>query len=216
VTCESQWGIGKVKEVCPDLDVRQVEYGVHPSFYNLQWTPDDKQPYALYSGSIDSRKGVEILLDAVETIPDRAWRLKLAGDGPLREALKARGIPGVEWLGLLVWEDLQRELSQARCVVLPTRADTSPNVVKEARVMGLPVVTTIHGGQSGYIYDGENGIIVNPLEPSGLAHALQKLMSNPELARKMGANHHAKDRAYLLPSNTARGFTETYDELLGI
>lgn len=215
VTCESQWGIAKVKEVCPDLETRQVEYGVHPSFYNLQWTPDDAAPYALYSGSIDSRKGVDILLDAVESIADRRWTLKLAGAGPLREALGARQIPGVEWLGLLNWEDLQRELSRASCLVLPTRADTSPNVVKEARVIGLPVITTIHGGQAGYILDGENGFIVNPLEPQGLAHALQKLMNDPELARKMGAALHEEDRSYFLPSNTARGFLKIYDELLG-
>jgi glycosyltransferase involved in cell wall biosynthesis len=215
VTCESQWGIGKVKEVCPELNTRQVEYGVHPSFYKLRWTPDDAAPYVLYSGSIDARKGVDILLDAVESIADRRWTLKLAGDGPLREALEARGVPRVEWLGLLNWEDLQGELSQASCVVLPTRADTSPNVVKEARVIGLPVITSIHGGQAGYIRDGENGFIVNPLNPQGLAHALQKLMNDPELARKMGATRYEEDRAYLLPSNTARGFMEIYDELLG-
>jgi glycosyltransferase involved in cell wall biosynthesis len=214
VTCESQWGIGKVKEVCPELNTRQVEYGVHPSFYKLRWTPDDAAPYVLYSGSIDVRKGVDILLDAVESIADRRWTLKLAGDGPLRAALEARGVPRVEWLGLLNWEDLQRELSQASCVVLPTRADTSPNVVKEARVIGLPVITTIHGGQAGYIRDGENGFIVNPLEPQGLAHALQKLMIDPELIRKMGKARHDEDRAYFTPSNTANGFLEIYSKLL--
>jgi glycosyltransferase involved in cell wall biosynthesis len=200
--------------VCPELNTRQVEYGVHPSFYKLRWTPDDAAPYVLYSGSIDARKGVDILLDAVESIADRRWTLKLAGDGPLREALEARGVPRVEWLGLLNWEDLQGELSQASCVVLPTRADTSPNVVKEARVIGLPVITTIHGGQAGYIRHGENGFIVNPLEPQGLAHALQKLMIDPELIRKMGNARHDEDRAYFTPSNTARDFINIYSELL--
>lgn len=214
VTCESQWGIAKVKEVCPELKTRQVEYGVHPNFYKLRWTPDDAAPYVLYSGSIDSRKGVDILLDAVGSITERTWTLKIAGDGPLRIVLEARGVPGVEWLGLLNWGDLQGKLSRASCVVLPTRADTSPNVVKEARVVGLPVITTIHGGQAGYILDGENGFIVNPLEPQGLVHALQKLMKDPELARKMGATRHEEDRAYLLPSNTARGFLEIYADLL--
>jgi glycosyltransferase involved in cell wall biosynthesis len=213
VTSESQWGIDRVKEACPGVETRQVEYGVHPSFYDLKWTPNHDDPYAIYSGSLDSRKGVDLLLDAVSMVRDRKWRLKLAGDGELRAALQARGTPGVEWLGLLNWNQLQQELSSATCLVLPTRADTSPNVSKEARVIGLPVITTIHGGQAGYIRDGENGIIVNPLEPAGLAAALDRLMTDPHLARRMGAARHEEDRAYFRPEETARGFLAIYDEL---
>jgi glycosyltransferase involved in cell wall biosynthesis len=215
VTCESQWGIDKVLKVNPNLKAYQVEYGVHPSFFDLAWEPDSKAPYALFLGSIDTRKGVDILLDAVETLPERTWRLKLAGHGSLYQELMVRNIPGVEWLGTLNWVELQRELQAATCLVLPTRADTSPNVVKEARVIGLPVVTTIHGGQAGYIRNGENGIIVEPLNPEGLAEALTRVMDDSQLARRMGTTRHAEDRAYFRPENTARGFLDIYDELLG-
>ena len=213
VTCESQWGIERVKGVNPMVKTYQVEYGVHQRFFDLAWQPDINRPYALFVGSVDFRKGVDVLLDAVAMISNRGWRLKLAGHGPLYEKLQARDVPGVEWLGLLNWEDLQGELTGATCLVLPTRADTSPNVVKEARVIGLPVITTIHGGQAGYIKDSENGIIVDPLEPVGLAEALSRLMDNPELARRMGTTRHAEDRAYFRPENTARGFLKIYDEL---
>lgn len=213
VTSESQWGINKVREVCPEVDARQVEYGVHPSFYELKWQPDGDAPYAIYSGSLDSRKGLDVLIDAVSMIKERKWMLKIAGEGPLRKILEARGVSGVEWLGMLRWDDLQRELSQATCLVLPTKADTSPNVAKEARVIGLPVITTIHGGQAGYIRDGENGIIVEPLNAAMLAEALSCLMDDPLLARRMGTARHAEDRAYFRPSETARGFLQIYDEL---
>lgn len=214
VTCESQWGIDRVKAVSPNLAVRQVEYGVHPGFYEVRWKPDTDRPYAIFSGSIDTRKGVDTLIEALALVKERGWKLKLAGHGSLRDILKSRDVPGVEWLGLLSWDELQRQLAGAMCLVLPTRADTSPNVVKEARVIGLPVITTLHGGQAGYIRDGENGLIVAPLEPVGLARALSRLMDDPELARRMGATRHEEDRAYFRPAETARGFLEIYDELL--
>jgi glycosyltransferase involved in cell wall biosynthesis len=215
VTVESQWGIDMTTKVVKDLDIRQVEYGVHPSFYDVQWAPDEQNPYAIYSGSVDSRKGVDILLDAMEKLSGRGWKLKIAGDGPLRNELEKRNVPGVEWLGLLKWDELQRQLSHALCLVLPTRADTSPNVSKEARVIGLPVVTTQHGGQAGYIQDGGNGVIVEPLDSDHLAVALDRIMRDPEAARSMGSYRHENDRAYFHPAETAGRFVDIYREITG-
>jgi glycosyltransferase involved in cell wall biosynthesis len=214
VSCESEWAIQKVREFAPDADLRQVEYGVHPSFREVTWQPDLLRPYALFVGSLAKHKGVDILLEALAQLDPHSWSFKFAGDGPLLDAVVNCGLPHVQSLGVLAWKDLQLEMQQASFLIHPTLADSSPNVVKEARVIGLPVITSIHGGQAGYIRDGENGFIVNPLEPQGLAHALQKLMTDPELIRKMGKARHDEDRAYFTPSNTANGFLEIYSELL--
>lgn len=215
ITCESKWAIDRILEIAPRNNISQVEYGVHPSFYDVRWKPDLEHPYALFVGTLTEYKGLDVLLDAIQLIENRKWTLKIAGDGPMRETVKSYGIPNVELLGVLDWNDLQNQMKGAQCLVHPTLADSSPNAVKEARVIGLPVITTIHGGQAGYIVDGENGIIVNPLEPTGLAAALSRLMENPELAKQMGACRHAKDRAYFRSENTAKGFIKIYDELLG-
>jgi glycosyltransferase involved in cell wall biosynthesis len=110
---------------------------------------------------------------------------------------------------------MQEVLAGALCFVLPTRGDTSPNSVKEARVVGLPVVTSAHGGQSGYILNGQNGCIVDPLTSEGIAEALDRIMTDPDLARRMGAERHQHDREYFMPDNTANGFRRIYRELLG-
>lgn len=215
VTCESQWAADRVLEVVPDADVRQVEYGVHPSFYDLEWQPDENQPYAVFIGTLTGYKGVNTLLDALRNLEDRSWTFKfVGGDGPLLDEVRNCGIPRVEFLGNLPWTRLQQVLRKASCLVHPTLADSSPNVVKEARVVGLPVITTPHGGQAGYIRDGENGIIVERLEPIELARALSRLMDDPQLARRMGAARHAADRAYFRPAETAQGFLRIYEELV--
>jgi glycosyltransferase involved in cell wall biosynthesis len=214
VTCESQWGIEQVKTRNPFIRTYQVEYGVHSGFFDLAWTPDLHSPFAVYAGSIDFRKGVDLLMDALSMLDDRKWRLIIMGEGPLRASLESKQIKGVEWHGVLDWEQMQKVLTQACCIIVPTRSDSGPSIVKECRVMGLPVIGTRHGGLRDYIHDGENGFIVDPLEPAGLAYAMSRLMDNPELAKRMGAARHAEDRAYFRPENTARGFMEIYDELL--
>ncbi len=210
VTSESQWGIDKVKEVDPKADCRMVEYGVHPSFYDLDWKPDPAVPYVLYVGGSGIRKGLDVLIDAMKHLPDRDWELRLAGDlGILRECETA-GLQKVRYLGMLPWPEMKAQLQGAWGAVLPTRGDTSPNSVKEARVIGVPVITTLHGGQSGYIRDGVNGRIVDPLNARNLAEALGDVMSSHGRAVALGHGRHQQDRDYLHSRRTAEGFAEIY------
>ncbi len=215
VTSESQWGIDKVKAIHPQADCRMVEYGVHPSFYDLPWQPDPQKPYALFVGGADKRKGVDLLIAALKLLPDRRWEMRFAGDAAIQQACDAAGLQNIRSLGLLPWPEMQRQLQGAWCSVLPTRGDTSPNSVKEARVIGVPVVTTQHGGQAGYIMDGINGRIVDPLDATTLAAALKDVMSSYERTLTLGRGRHQEDREYLHPRRTAEGFAEIYRQIAG-
>jgi len=131
----------------------------------------------------------------------------------LEQEMTAANLPRTQYLGMLRWDQLRDALSKASCLVMPTRCDTGPTVVKEARVIGLPVIGTIHGGLRDYIRHGESGWIVNPLDPPNLAEALAGLMASHEQILKMGHAHHAEDRAYFTPERTAAGFSAIYHEL---
>jgi glycosyltransferase involved in cell wall biosynthesis len=210
ITCESQWAADRVHEVVPDAQVRLVEYGVDDSFYRLSWTPDTSAPFALFIGTLTRCKGVDLLLDALRTLPNRRWQCLFLGDGPLVDTIRNANLPGVECRGLVQWNVLQDLLQRATCLVHPTLADSSPNAVKEARVVGVPVVTTPHGGQSGYIDHDVNGLIVDPHDASALGAALNAVMESPALAKRLGAARHTEDRAYFRASETARRFVELY------
>lgn len=214
ITCESQWAAERVRAVAPDADVRQIEYGVDDSFYQLAWTPDTSAPYAVFIGTLTRCKGIPLLLDALRTLPQRPWRCLFLGDGPLVDAVRHARLPGVECLGLVRWDRLQDVLRRATCLVHPTLADSSPNAVKEARVVGVPVITTAHGGQAGYIHHDQNGLIVDPHDAVTLGAALDAVMTTPALAARLGAARHAEDRAYFRASETARRFLDLYDALL--
>jgi len=215
VTSESEWGLGKVREMVPKSDARLVEYGVNPSFYDLNWNPDSDHPSVLFCGGTDWRKGFDLLVDALALSPAPGWRCWIAGGGEMSPEQKRLLPENVEILGNLTWSHLQERMSRAWALVLPTRADTSPNAVKEARVIGMPVITSRHGGQSGYIRNGENGMIVDPLTPEGLREAMDTLLSDYSLTKRMGVTRYGEDREYFRPERTAEGFTAIYGELLG-
>lgn len=214
VTCESKWGIDKVRAVAPKADCRMVEYGVHPSFFDVKWSPNPELPYLLYIGSSGIRKGLDVLLDALAALQNRNWVCRMAGDPGIAKEIAARGIDGVEALGLLDWDRMKQQIAGAWAVTLPTRADTSPNTVKESRVIGAPVISTKHGGQIGYLVDGLNGRIVDPLDKENLAAALSDVMSSFERAQELGRGRHQDDRRYLESIRTANLFADLYHELI--
>lgn len=214
VTSESQWGINRVHEIEPNAKCRMVEYGVHPDFFTLPWTPDSATPYAFFVGGSGYRKGFDILVKALALLPNRKWEMRFAGDDSMSAACEAAGLTNVQCLGLLSWPEMQKQLQSAWCSVLPTRGDTSANSVKEARVIGVPVVASAHGGHAGYIHDGVNGRIVEPLDPANLAAALDDVMSSYDRAKNLGHGKHAEDRHYLRPERTAEAFAVIYRDLI--
>ena len=76
------------------------------------------------------------------------------------------------------------------------------------------MITSRHGGQAGYIRDGENGRIVDPLTAEGLAEALADVMSSFDRAVALGKGRHQEDRDYLSAERTAQGFADLYRELV--
>ena len=59
-------------------------------------------------------------------------------------------------------------------------------VVMEAMAMGIPVVATNIGGSLDQVVDGETGLLVPPADSEALADAIEKLMADPALCRRMG------------------------------
>jgi glycosyltransferase involved in cell wall biosynthesis len=213
VTAESDWAIQLLNKYYKPKETRIVEYGVHPSFYSTPWQPQETSPSFLFIGSLADIKGVPTLVEAVEKCRTSGWQLYLVGEGPLRGWVERQTLRSVKCLGLLEWDELQTKLSQAWALIHPTKADTSPNAVKEARVVGLPVITTNEGGQGGYVRHEENGIIVPVSNPESLARAIDLLAGDFEMVKRMGQTNHARDREYFRPEKTAESFVDLYLEL---
>jgi len=215
VTVESRWGAEVVKRRRGNKPIEIVEYGVRKSFYEVSWCPQEQKPYAVFIGTIHPRKGIEDLVAAFSKIEPR-YRLKVIGTGDAKyvKELQRRSTDNIEWMGGQPLEQVRKEMSQAWCLVLPTRADTSPNVVKEARVIGLPVLTTASGGQSAYLVGGEDGFLIEPGNVEKTRERLLQILGDYQQVRFFGDEGRRRYREIFRPGKTATGFLSIYHELL--
>ena len=212
VTTESEWGRNVVMKRNPFAKVELVEYGVQQVFFQTKWQPEETKPFALFVGGISPRKGIQDLVEAFrdQKLSGRELVVIGGGEGEWSEKLQKSAPPNIRWLGRKTAEETAEYMSKAWCLVLPTRADTSPNVVKEARVVGLPVITTRNGGQASYVRDGEDGYFVECGDMNGLIGKLEVVLGSFSKAKEMGDLGKKNFRELFMAKRTGDGFMKMY------
>lgn len=140
-------------------------------------------------------KGVGEFVQAAHLLHARGVRARfvLVGDpDPANPAsvsesiLRAwHGTCGMEWLGRR--EDMPAVLHQAQIACLPSYyREGLPKSLLEAAACGLPIVTTDTPGCREIVRNGENGLLVPVKNPTALADALERLVFDEGLRRRMG------------------------------
>ena len=93
----------------------------------------------------------------------------------------------------------------ADAFALPSFAEGIPVVLMEAMASGVPCVTTRITGIPELIRDGVDGLLVTPSDSSELAEALERLMRNPELRKRLALKGREKVcEGYDLERNVTR------------
>jgi glycosyltransferase involved in cell wall biosynthesis len=131
--------------------------------------------------------------DVVEALPDlpKDTVLCFVGDGPervrLERAVHERGLSDrVVFAG---WRrDVASYLRSFELLVLPSRREALPVVVREAMALGVPVVAADVGGLREVIRTGETGLLYPSGEVEALVGAIRQLLADPERARRVGEN----------------------------
>lgn len=103
-------------------------------------------------------------------------------DAAAIDSWKMQGI--VEFWGFC--SDMPHVLAEASIACLPSYREGLPKSLLEAMAAGLPCVSTDVPGCREAVRDRDNGLLVPAKNPSALADALELLIKNPEIARRMG------------------------------
>ena len=88
----------------------------------------------------------------------------------------------------LPWDETMKILKASQMLVVPSRTESIPQVIKEAFYLKVPVVATNVGGNPELVVHQETGILVPPEDPEKLMIAINNLLDNEE-ARKNFANN---------------------------
>lgn len=138
----------------------------------------------VYVGRLDSEKRPDLVLDAFERVRERLPRaaLVIAGDGPMREALAARGSEAgrVHVLPFIQQRDeMARLLASADVYVSGMAHETFGLSVVEAQACGLPVVGMRAGAMTDRVREGVDGFLVAAHEPGTAAQMAERIVATP-------------------------------------
>lgn len=90
----------------------------------------------------------------------------------------------------LEWSDAMKRLKESQILVIPSRMESIPQVIKEAFYLGVPVVAFDVGGISELVKDGINGRLVRPEDEEELIMRVNGLLENRRQLQKLGQNGH--------------------------
>jgi glycosyltransferase involved in cell wall biosynthesis len=147
------------------------------------------------------KKGHKYLLHACSILQKHAINLRclIFGDGQLRDQLQQMANELnlnsiVEFCGKVAHDEILKLYASGdiSAMVLPSietkdgEKEGIPVALMEAMAAGVPVISTTTGGIPELLGDG-SGILVPPEDSEALADAIEEVMKDPELRRKIGA-----------------------------
>jgi len=169
-------------------------------------------------GRLTQQKAQYDLIDAVALLASRYPRivLLLVGEGPLRARLerqiRERDLaPRVRLLGER--DDIADLLGVFDVFAMSSLWEGVGRALTEAMYARLPVVATAVDGVVELILDDETGLLVPPRSPATLAAAIERLVSEPERATRLGANARAKAAELMDGRSMVAALVALYEEL---
>jgi glycosyltransferase involved in cell wall biosynthesis len=88
----------------------------------------------------------------------------------------------------LPWDETMKILKASEMLVVPSRTESIPQVIKEAFYLKVPVIATNVGGNPELVTHQKTGILVPPEEPEKLTIAINNLLDNEEARRNFANN----------------------------
>jgi glycosyltransferase involved in cell wall biosynthesis len=137
----------------------------------------------LYSGSLISRKGVDLVSAAFARIIRDGLRAKLIvlGSGPLEQSMRedlAECMDRVEFVGFRDWETLPDLYAVSDILCVPSRYDGWGLVEPEGLAAGLPVISTTQTGAAmEFVQPGRNGWLVPPDHEEAVYRAMRQAVT---------------------------------------
>jgi len=130
-------------------------------FNNIQQIPK-KENQIIYIGRDSYEKGIDIL-----------------------KKIESKVNGKVVYCTDLKWEDAMKNLKASNIIVIPSRMESIPQVIKEAFFLKIPIIATNVGGIPELIEDNVNGILVPPNNQELLQNAINKLLLDDETSKRL-------------------------------
>jgi colanic acid biosynthesis glycosyl transferase WcaI len=184
----------KIQEFRNWTDTRKIEPGDRQTRLRKDLGFDDSHFIGLYSGTMSSKQGLELIIEAAKSLEqtDPKVRFVLCGDGPHKAVLQnlAVGLTNIQFLELQDGESFATLLNTADVHLIPQKAEAAdlvlPSKLGSIFATGQPVIVMAKPGTGLAAEVGKAGVVIPPGDAPALAAALRRLAGNPELCSSLG------------------------------
>ncbi len=163
------------------------------------WRPIEKkssEKIIFSAGGLKRTKGFHYLIRSFKKVTEKEpdAKLRIAGEGSAKKELdtmvKGFGLErNVCFLGKISHDRMQEEYANASFVVSPSLwPEPLTRIIFEAFSMKKTVIATDVGGSRELVVNGKTGLLVKAGDEKEMANAMNKLMENEDMAKRMGEN----------------------------
>ena len=183
-----------IHTIVPDLPVDWLVYGVEDTAgVCKKKTKHENSVHFVTIGYIEARKGQDLLLEAIERLPqdvrEKAVFYFVGQDSSVMARQikqKIQTIPQVVLTGTVNRTQIDEILNKADVLVCPSRQDPMPTVAAEAMMNSVPCLISDAAGTAAYLTDGENGMFFKSEDIDELSQKLEMCIRQPGRLGEMG------------------------------
>ena len=212
VVCDSHFSAGEYTELVDARATPAVVYpGVDARFGGLARVPDD-QPFALVVGTVEARKNLMVLIEALPAIP----QLRIVAVGPhtpYADAVRARAAElavtdRLALRGYVSRAELDDLYARASCALIPSRYEGFGYALAEALCAGLPAIAA----RSSSLVEvaGDAAPLVDPGDVAGWVDAIRALLADRDRAGRDAASRRAANVARFAWPSAANAMIGVY------
>jgi glycosyltransferase involved in cell wall biosynthesis len=154
----------------------------------------NQPPVLFFLGYISYRKGLIFLIEALNMIKEKDWRLIVAGDTSQDPEYVERCnvlinkyglVEKIEFTGMITREKINEYFSNSDIFIFPTLYEGYGMVIKEAASFGIPIITTNVSAIPYLVKNKESALLVPPEKPDAIKNAIIKLLEDEKLRKKI-------------------------------
>jgi len=169
----------EIYHVQPKIIRHGIELSKYTSFITKKSYDEKDVLKVIYVGAISEFKGIDTLLSAIGLVNDANIHYTFIGEnfmgGKISEIERYKNIT---YLGRLTHEETIIEIAKSNVLILPTKFEGMPNVIKEAGILNVPVISTNVGGIPEILNWGERGDIFEAGNAQELALKIESVKNN--------------------------------------
>ena len=180
-------------------DTKLLLYGIKDVSNQYDKNPDNTKIKFIIIGNWCHRKAQYLALYALDLLPQNIKNkveLNFLGENTSKLDITADYFEYFKILGVLDGDKKYQAIANCDVCLCPSTDDPNPQAVMEAMMMQKPCIVTDKVGQSKYITNKEDGLVIPAADSRAIAEAIEFFVQNPDKIQEMGLKSYELYKKY--------------------